>query len=89
MLDMLNAPLFGGHEVNNLREEEGGERREAVEELGPKILIHFTLVIEPKPYFVPCKEVGCPPICEMDNVLALGTKAPKTLICITFCLCTS
>ena len=55
-----------------------------MEEPGPKILIHFTLVIEPKPYFEPYKEVGCPTICEMDNVLALGTKAPKTLNCITF-----
>ena len=72
-------------EVKDFMRRGRGERRQAVEEPEPKILIHFTLVIEPKPYFVPCKEVGCPPICEMDNVLALGTKAPKTLNCITFC----
>ena len=30
-----------------------------------------------KAYFVPCKEVGCPPKCEMDDVIALCTKAPK------------
>ena len=58
-----------------------------MEESGPKILIHFTHVIEPKPYFVPCKEVGCPPMCEMGNVIALGTKAPKTLIELTFFAC--
>ena len=39
-----------------------------------------------KAYFVPCKEVGCPPKYEMDNVIALGTKTPKTLIDLTFLL---
>ena len=76
-------------EVKDFMRRGRGERRQAVEEPEPKILIHFTLVIEPKPYFVPCKEVGSSPKCEMDDVIALGTKAPKTLIDLTFCLCNS
>ena len=39
--------------------------------------ILFTLVNEPQGLFCTCQEVGCPPKCEMDDVIALGTKTPK------------